>query len=490
MSGEDSTEAENTIDTTYATKFRQHLAEVKAHLAGIDEDLLPSYIPPTGYWTPSEKEVFFHSLCVYSRFRPDLIAACIGTKTVLDVCTYIDALAGALSQNQDLLSRADLEGAMEVSDAWIQWEEKRAEALISLETHWEDQIFLHREGGVSSKETSPSSAVGSEGEAFEGEGKEAWENNRIRHWSQEATLRRLDSHHLKVMESILREAESGNVDQGRTLPEDHRCHQGPIPLPSPPNEHSTARTPSNSPVIDDEMIDPVLSGLSVPDLPSQAATIVESHAEGLSHPETTPANKLTTLPPLQPISNARSPSPMGDLGIALDPSDLSPASRRRFKKRLHMRRKRAAERGEEVVNVIGKLRPGRKAQERKPPRPGSRTYGTSSVMQDEAEGEDFLDMKQDTEATQSTLPMTSNVVDGQSSPYGGSPDNLEAREQGEDEEGGNARSRARHTKGGITKPYKIKRDFLSKGINVDTLIEGNLGLFHLSTLSRLMAYVN
>lgn len=42
---------------------------------------------------------------------------------------------------------------------------------------------------------------------------------------------------------------------------------------------------------------------------------------------------------------------------------------------------------------------------------------------------------------------------------------------------------------GLTKPYKIKKDFVTKGIDAEALIESNLGLFHLSTLNRFMGYV-
>lgn len=102
-----------------------------------EQPLLPAFFPPSSYWTSHEKDLFFHGLAVYSRFRPDLIAESIKTKSTLDVCLYLDMLQSASSsipsQKPGSL-RSSLEPAMEVSSQWIQNEEQIGAALIQLES--------------------------------------------------------------------------------------------------------------------------------------------------------------------------------------------------------------------------------------------------------------------------------------------------------------------------------------------------------------------
>src|ERR1700721_3739475 len=117
----------------YQLDYRNHLSATQDHLLGSqnpDPPLKCSYISPTGYWTPAEKNIFFHALVVHSRLRPDLIASCLPNKTFVDVCTYIDHLEAASYDNPpDDHLRSDLPRAMEVSDDWIAYEEVEASTL-------------------------------------------------------------------------------------------------------------------------------------------------------------------------------------------------------------------------------------------------------------------------------------------------------------------------------------------------------------------------
>ncbi|KAG6880316.1 hypothetical protein C0992_011065 [Termitomyces sp. T32_za158] len=209
-------------DFSYVSQFRAHLAEARAHLVGVvADDLPPSFIPPTGYWTPSEKNAFFHALSIYSRFRPDLVAASIGSKSIVDVCAYIDILDEAIARGGHLLeSRSALPSAMEVSNAWVAREEDLAEDIIPLETSWErDKLLLQREEEISIKKGSQVDATPIE-EGLIVETLETWECDRRRCWSQEDTLSKLDCHHLKVIERILNDAESGDANVEEPRPED------------------------------------------------------------------------------------------------------------------------------------------------------------------------------------------------------------------------------------------------------------------------------
>lgn len=125
---------------SYLTQFRVHQKLVQAHLKGTlndEQPLLPAFFPPSSYWSSDEKDLFFHGLAVYSRFRPDLIAESIKTKTTLDVCVYLDILQTASSSIPSEIHgslRGSLEPAMEVSSKWIQNEEQIAAALTRFDS--------------------------------------------------------------------------------------------------------------------------------------------------------------------------------------------------------------------------------------------------------------------------------------------------------------------------------------------------------------------
>ncbi|KAH6914009.1 hypothetical protein BKA70DRAFT_1260157 [Coprinopsis sp. MPI-PUGE-AT-0042] len=163
------------------------------------DELFPSLVPPNVSWTAQEKSVFFKALRSHSRLRPDLIAECIGTKGVAQVCSYLDYLEeektmaevrdvkrkkggedetsvgdqtgrkddehvaeeeeGADKGDREVareeeaaddlvleesdieedvdygLDPYDLEGAMEVSDEWVDLEEHQARFLLLEELH-------------------------------------------------------------------------------------------------------------------------------------------------------------------------------------------------------------------------------------------------------------------------------------------------------------------------------------------------------------------
>ncbi|KAG6866360.1 hypothetical protein C0991_005281 [Blastosporella zonata] len=484
----------STSEPSYVSQFRLHLAEVRAHLIGDDGDNSPpSFIPPTGYWTSSEKNIFFHSLAVHSRLRPDLVAASIGTKSVVDVCAYIECLDEAIAGDRRvLLPRSDFPGSIEVSNAWVLREENLAENTILLETSWvKDKLLLQREEEVENRKVSSQSEAIATGEGVADENLESWERDRRRCWGQEDALSRLEYHHLKVMETILRDAEGSKVGVEEAQSEDQEAEElGPLPLAGVVKPSD--RFPQTS-VVSDGMIDPLLlqlSGAQVPDQPVIKDYTLERHSGALPHVEhphdTLPAFNAAPSPPsppsaplvAQPLDYHRSTD--GDRETAIDHSSLSPASRRRVQKRLHMRRKRAAQRGEDVIEAVAKLRPGRKTKRLQASKPRGKQ---STVQPDELDGDKgkedtLMDVDQNGDHPAMSTSLTS-------------PEEACREEEVDKEEEQNdsdASRRQRRKKGGMTKPYKIKRDFADKGIDADTLIEGNLGLFHLSTLSRLMTF--
>nr|GAT56366.1 predicted protein [Mycena chlorophos] len=130
----------------YTADFEFHRSQFRAHILGTTSNPLPaSFILPTGYWSSSEKDAFFHALQVHSRLRPDLIAADIKTKSVVDVCAYIDLLVHASAQSAPPPSfRESLKCAMDMSDAWIEYEEVQAKGLLEAEYQQEHKAVEDR----------------------------------------------------------------------------------------------------------------------------------------------------------------------------------------------------------------------------------------------------------------------------------------------------------------------------------------------------------
>ncbi|KAF9475540.1 hypothetical protein BDN70DRAFT_883595 [Pholiota conissans] len=178
--------------STYISNFREHQDSVRKHLQGQQngvQTLLPSYLPPASYWTSQEKDIFFHGLGIYSRLRPDLIAADIKTKNTLDVCVYLDCLETAASRESDGTIGIYTEPAMEVSEDWVFLEDALSEAVNNLDScSWnagKDGVYAQRSCICPSIETESSISL-----------------------STSAYFNHLDSTCLMTQESILREAEA------------------------------------------------------------------------------------------------------------------------------------------------------------------------------------------------------------------------------------------------------------------------------------------
>ncbi|KAF9453378.1 hypothetical protein P691DRAFT_771543 [Macrolepiota fuliginosa MF-IS2] len=120
----------------YSTIFDQHVEETQRHLQGAalggspKELLPPAPVIGSVLWSPTEMDAFFHALTVHSRFRLELIAACVKTKNVLEVVEYLNALdEGSQRHKPEHSYGRDLPPAREMSKEWIAWEEKHAELL-------------------------------------------------------------------------------------------------------------------------------------------------------------------------------------------------------------------------------------------------------------------------------------------------------------------------------------------------------------------------
>ncbi|KAL1696348.1 hypothetical protein GGG16DRAFT_108462 [Schizophyllum commune] len=422
--GHDAQGAENEF-RQYVAQYRQHLEDIRAHLAGgrslgdyegvdatdhVDEPEVPAgtgeeddeaapaaaedlalffpldveeeHAEDEGTWTASEQDAFFHGLAIYSRLRPDLIASCIPTKTVPDVCAYLEALEEAASHHplQDALDRrrtAPL--AMEVSGSWLEWEETQATRLAAAEPDWEAYALnAQRQDTLA---TFPQDTSDPALEALQAQ------------WKAEDALHTLDMHKLRAISHILRVDEAVEDDPAR---------------PVTPNLITLNPTTSN-PLSEDDA-DPSARGRS--------PSLDRSHSS-------TPSTR-----------------------------DLSPKSRRRLQKRLYMRRKRAEKAGTEAVQDAGLLKVGRPKKAR--PLRKRRRRGRAGEDQGQAGEDQDQDEREDADAD-----------GGEGS----------GQEDGEGEEGKEDEDYAHPHRGGTTAPYKARRLFEEARITPAVLAEQRLNLF-------------
>lgn len=302
--------------------YRAHLTATKNHLLGLEDvSLPPSFIPPSGCWSLTEKNAFFHALSVHSRLRPDLIAACIPNKTVADVCAYIDVLEGTSSSVSLPIGelRRELPCAMEVSDAWIEQEEREAEALAAVEPLWERNDILKQRSAERRKvKKGKENARG----AVKGEF-----NHRLKEleaqWKKKDFLSSLGEMHLKTIDSLIRTAEESSPPSGKRRRTENSV--GTLNQ-SPPHSMATIPLPPSTDTMQ-----------TSPQRLSSPVTINDDHTQLMDRPTASERH-------------------------CDDTSTLSPASRRRYYKRMYMRRKRAEQTGKTLVMDLRKLKPGRKRE--------------------------------------------------------------------------------------------------------------------------------
>lgn len=302
---DEESEVRPAVDPLYLTHYLEVLRDAQAHLSGRtgDEPLPPSLIPPTGYWSTHEKNLFFHALCIHSRLRPDLIADNVKTKSITDVCNYIDILDENLQHTEGArLERKAIPAAMELVPEWVAFEEQQASAILAKEPAWDlEALQRHRDTGLTARKKLV------RGRKM----KTDMEQEQRELWTKEGSLQSLDRRDMVALGMILRAAEArpdnGSRSQSRSRQSTAaREITPPVPIPD----------------IDESLIDPALLALSAPHRPS-------------------------------------SPSPAPSI---TEPPNLSPASRRRYQKRLYMRRKRAEVAGRKAELNTVRLKPGRRTK--------------------------------------------------------------------------------------------------------------------------------
>jgi hypothetical protein len=300
-SDEDAEPSTPQVDTGYLTSYRAHIYQTQAHLAGNDGTLVPSsFIPPAGYWSSADKNAFFHGLSVYSRLRPDLIAECIPNKSIADVCVFMDLLEDA-TKDDDVEMRDNGDIAMEVSEEWIMAEERAAESLLGVEAIWEEQAIENRRQQEIEEKKATLRAARGESKAVGGRDRDG---EKQRHVELKQWVRKQQPH--RDREGVL---QSLDLKALKTLDGFLRTEE----------------------VKDDE--ERVAKVLQRDMGPGNESIAIALDGSG---------SRSTTLP------------------ADTIPRDVSPSSRLRIQKRLHMRRKRAERAGIAVSTDLSRLKVGRK----------------------------------------------------------------------------------------------------------------------------------
>lgn len=456
-------------ETPYFRHFRVHLQEVQDRIHGSSHGaLMPSYYPPCGYWTSQEKEQFFHGLSIHSRLRPDLIAADIPTKSVLDICAYLSLLEDVSQKtSREKRRRATIIAAADVSDDWVEYEEQLAERLVQNEIQYvSGAVQTVRKENM--QEMVKSLRASEPDKTAFGRARKRVKLELKEEWDAEDCLKVLGPTHLSVIDNIVKKEESeGTPAEGLLRQQDT----------------------SNS------VIDPTLLAMSHFTTVHGSATGV-----GVETPLTQPP--IANSPVVDQARTQQSPTTsqvathhtkgLHENSSEVDLSSLSPKARRRHQKRLYMRRKRAEAAGRPFSTTTLRLKPGRRGRE------GGHVASIPFLVSSPVSPDTLPNILDD---AQYTLGQETDNDDEDTNIFGGKQEyeaTLEAAANGpptaamfqrerDDPDGSQTTlSHKKPKKRGHTLPYKIKTQLLKCGYNAKTLRDMGLDLFHLTRLGKLI----
>jgi hypothetical protein len=473
------------LSKTYLSELRAHITHTSAYHAGHDlpyeSALSASVLFPGTCWTAREKNIFFRALSTQSRLRPDLIARAVGSKTLVDLLAFLDALEdGSQDMEAKKTDWPSLGQAIEVSDGWIKEEEKLAEAIIKAEAQRDTPAYTSTPSGEDDIESS----------------------------SWPTSLSSLGTYQLQALDAIIRNQEDGNTAQNedKAVEDDEEgmpSNEQPVPALTPPAHADRLGPPVSS---EYPLIDPVLLSLNsshrpsafelsqpawhpLPQLPSSfqlqsepdrssSSALHSQHFDELEfYPHAThplpdislafaqdPISRLPMPPSAEQPLNGESIKQIGSEMENLE--NLSPQSWRRYQKRLYMRRKRASLRGEDVPTHVGRLKRGRKQK-----------VGPSSAPSSPAPVSPVPSRKR----KRSTDREDHDVSNDASSRVSGQ----EGETEDDDSEHESTRKRKKVNTPGQKGVPKALGAFAIAGVDANFLRAKGLDIFHYATLGRL-----
>ena len=380
-----------------------HLSHFLKHTSSPCLETFPaSFIEPYAYWSHAEKASFFKSLARHSRWKPDLIAEDIGgSKNVADICSYISLLEQASGREPRKRRKRDTYPiAYDVSEEWITMENEAADELCGKDAEWQEAASKRRrtqelkELKNSLRNGLATGYAGGDGVLTwsqiikrsrqpSNEENEAWEERfKVRkreladQWEREKILSSLDGRYLKTMDIMLGTLESMNEDNAmegggqlghEDLARDRGAQLGVSMSSDFAHDVATDRLSGLMSSGNDIslQIDPVLLAIdrSIANAQMPSVHLSDKHHGPVG--SSSQGSKSAVSLPLRAQPRVSPPSrPSPNLPPEI-PRDMSPASRRRLRKRLWTRRKRAMESGLPVSEVsmdTGKLKRGRKTK--------------------------------------------------------------------------------------------------------------------------------
>lgn len=437
--------------STYTTQYQIQLSHLLNSVKASQSSTASSQFNPSALWTSEEKDIFFHGLCIHSRLRPDLIAQEIPTKGITEVCEFILLLDKVSKNVKSDSSVYTSEAAREMSDSWVTFEENCAAGLIGNEPKWdkkasvaERKIILHSERlALRSKKCKG----GREKRDRAGEKlrSKAFEDTKERYtalWRREDFLKDLNPIHLSIIDNIF------------------RC--------------SEQKTDGLYPATKDTTISPqnIDALFAREGLLQQATNESDTDFTFLGADLQLLGSETAISSNLQAADQGRSDeSEQENIG------NLSPVSRRRYKKRLYMRRKRAEAAGRTTSYEIKCLKPGRK------PFKGKKQLIIGDLNVDPKNSESIATM----ELTQTQLENVSPESDLKTTFPKGTSQALSIPETG------NFKSTVTDENvvnvGGSTRPKKVKAEmseFTELALDASALSAEGLDLIYLSRLKELM----
>ncbi|KAF8320609.1 uncharacterized protein EI90DRAFT_3131969 [Cantharellus anzutake] len=195
-----------------------------------------SFVPPNTYWTPDEKRNLYHHLQRFSRLRLDLVAEALGTKTLVEVITYVGILErGVHERLKPSGKKIRHPAAMEMSDGWVLFEEHMSNSILQREVITElDDIVIERrkacrDAGVDSRRVQVGIAVR---DYSLGRLKRSRSNDDLdpstspnkrrvleHEWIREDLFRELDKDRLKLFDTMLDEYFKSGTSSSQPAPD-------------------------------------------------------------------------------------------------------------------------------------------------------------------------------------------------------------------------------------------------------------------------------
>ncbi|KAI0667637.1 hypothetical protein C8Q78DRAFT_1081943 [Trametes maxima] len=419
------------------------------------------------------------------------------------------------------LPRKDIPIAYEASEDWVRVEERMAGALQISEAVLEREgLSKQRDQEIVSLRKAFRTHTGEGRAASYGRDRDA-ERQRRRdfeqsldmaraRWAAEDLWQSLDHVSMAALDRILREDEDGPAFAPHPEVLAHESvgqSAGPEARYGEPSQHisDSGAAGNATSSVGDEFIDPLLLEMSRPGSTAPSTPLLEPPSLPGQSNFQPPASSSTSYPsndlvhPVQPLSSqfrpftppfppiadpyesepvltllpaapivppimtedARPESSMGDFAEE-DLASMSPVSRRRAQKRLHMRRKRAQATGGVANESTARMKPGRKPKQRPAPR----------KREDEPRAPEVTESSSMAIDPALRGPPAETVF----------PPSSPATETG---------TSFRHAHvSGMTLPYKRQMQFRSIGLDAHRLYREGAGLFHLQPMSRLMQTYN